>query len=1051
MNHPTLSIYRASAGSGKTFTLTAEYIRLVVQPMGDEEYKATLAVTFTNKATGEMKDRILTSLYNIAHSTEDTDGMLAAVMRRLQETGTSMGREAVKEACGKALSDILHDYTHFRVETIDSFFQSVLRNMARELGLSANLQVELSDEEVTSRAVDRIIENLDREKNTRENIMGFLRDRLDSGEAWRVADDVKNFAHHIYDREFQDKADEEKAALADSKGTALYRKQLRERREQLEETLKTLISSLETVLDSCHLEEACGKNLSTLRKAVSKLSEGKEPDSKTWARFLEDSSTAAKKNYREDPATLSALAELHRHFTETLPQLDSARREWHTIRLIQKNISPLSLLDRIDREVKELNSENDRFDLARTPLLLAALLEGDDAPFYFEKTGTLLHNVMIDEFQDTSALQWQVFKTLLFENQASGGNNLIVGDIKQSIYRWRGGVWSLLHGLSGELRLWNPEEVKLEYNWRSGETVVNFNNAFFTEAARRMDQLAGDAAFSLSDIYADVCQKTSPKKKGMGYVCVRLSNEDEAEGNALCEMMQEMISLHEAGLPYEEMAILCRTKADITRTVEYFTGNAPEGLQIVSDEAFLLRSSTAVRMVTDAMRILITPESVNPIPYRSFIRMYDEALAAQAHSTAELFLLPTEQLLPHELTQQKEQLSAMPLYELTETLYHRLHIDRIAHEEAYWYAFLDVVRAHLRNEGGGLAHFLDMWDEKYQEQAIPSGKINGVRILTIHKAKGLEHHSVFIPMCQWDIEKDKGDTIWCSTGDDAPLYNRLGAMPVNMEKRMSMSLYDRQYKEEHLQKRVDALNEIYVAFTRASMNLYVWSKTGKQAPTTYNVSELLTDVLAHGERNYTYEAGTRVEQAYRDSKSGNRMNPTQKGCKTERRNYEARLNFIQSNESEQFAGEADNRVETGKLFHYIFSQIRDAGDVERVLADVRQRGLTGSAEEYARLQQYLNKTMQAEGCREWFDEANEVWNECAILLPESEGGKRYRPDRVIRRGQHITVIDYKFGHYHPSYPQQVRRYCTYISEMYPDCTVDGYLWYVDEGKITKVR
>ena len=1046
-----LSIYRASAGSGKTFTLTAEYVRIVVQPKGQDEYQSTLAVTFTNKATAEMKDRILTSLYAIAHGTAESEDMLRAVEQRLRETGTPMGHEAIREGCRKALSDILHDYSHFRVETIDSFFQSILRNMARELGLSANLQVELSDDEVRSRAVDRIIGRLDREPRTRKNMMDFLHEKMDDGEHWSIAEDVKRFSRHIYDTEFQNRSQQEKDLLSDPDSIGRLRRELKERENALRQQMETPLAAMEQAyLQSGLMEDnriKANQNRALLT-GVQKLREGKIPDSQAWTSFIGEGVLPVKKAYSDDPELAGKGLALHECYGRNYDEALTLLTELNTIALTRRNLGPLSLLDTIDREITAMNGENDRFDLARTPLLLAALLEGTDAPFYFEKTGVWLHNVMIDEFQDTSTVQWQVFRTLLFENQATGGSNLIVGDIKQSIYRWRGGMWTLLHHLADELRQWKPDEVTLSTNWRSGSVVTEFNNDFFTRMTDLLDGMDDNPQFRISDIYNDVCQKASPKKKGLGYVRIRVVSDknDEEEDECLGAMMQEMIQLHEAGLPYEEMAILCRYNDEIRDVVRYFNTHAPSDLRLVSDEAFMLGSSDVVQLIVDAMRILVTPEEKNAVPYRSFIRRYHRVMHPdETADEAALMLTPIRTLLPTPLAEEKERLATLPLYHLMESLYKMLHLERAEGEEAYWLAFTDTVREHIVKYDCSISGFLEAWEDTYQKKPIPSGKVNGTRILTIHKSKGLEYHSVFIPSCDWEVEKDDHRNIlWSEAQTDKALYRQIGMMPVSEKASMAESYFNRRYKEEHLHKRVDTLNTLYVAFTRAAMNLYVWAHAGEKGKGRDKIPDIFLKLLGDGSRDMLYTLGKpEYTPPHRTADNSNRMKPQEEAIPVQCHSYAARLHFIQSNDSRQFTGEREAKVERGKLYHYIFSQIRDVGDVSRVMAEVSQRGLVEDNHEREHLHEYVSEVMKTGLAKEWFSPDNDVWNECNILIPKKDGGKHLRPDRVVRRGNRITVIDYKFGHPHPSYPAQVRGYMSLISTMYPECEVEGYIWYVD--------
>lgn len=1076
----TLNIYKASAGSGKTFTLTIEYIYLMVRPQADEEYMHTLAVTFTNKATAEMKDRILQHLYGIWKELPSSQDYVKKILEKLRKDGCDMTEEQLRQHSGKALTMILHDYSRFRVETIDSFFQSVLRTLARELGQSSNLQVDLNDMDILELAVDRMIDSLDLDSTLRKIVVQYVTDELDENGRWKIQSAIKDFAKCIFQEDFLQRTTNEREKISDATKVREFRKKMKELMDEAEAEIIEKAKKIATKVQALCTPDLVGKvtppPLTYLMHTINGNDKEKEATAKgkKFCAFLEDGTSLLLKKQKNNSVACAELQDLSNEFSDYLKDEDSIKRRYNTAKLARHFTNQLQLLSRIDEIVRDINEERETFPLSRTPTLLSRLIDGQDNPFVFEKIGTILRNIMIDEFQDTSRLQWNNFRVLLFENQSLGGTDLIVGDIKQSIYRWRGGEWSLLSDLSENMKTWNPQTETLDTNYRSEHRIIDFNNNLFPQAASLLDNIAPHARFKIGGkdgIYSDVIQKTSPHKakdqKGFWSATLRIKGNQtngqpkltsEEENEWMMEsMLNEICNLYDSGLPLNKMAILLRTNKHAPMILDYFQQRAPEHIRIASDEAYLLGNSSMVTIIIAAMRILTEDYEEKPIAFHHFLMHYLLRVEKQEISMDEIMRCNAMDFLPPVLVEERERLKQMPLYELVEELYRKLQLDRLCGQEAYHYAFLDAVQLYLRDNPNDIHSFLEVWDTKLYNQAIPSGKQEGIRILTIHKSKGLEFHTVLLPFCDWAMERDKGDTLWCDAEEHGDVFNILGRMPISKTSTMSKSYYSARYEEEHLQSRVDELNSLYVAFTRASCNMYIWGICTDKGldGTNSTVGNLLAVCLnPHGEYDngiWHMQEGEPITSVKAEKASDNRMQPDFTPTPVRMTSYKARLNFRQSNESKEMFGDGDDARATGVLFHNVLEQIKDATQVEHILTRNRIQGRL-TQEQCDELHGYLGQMERDPLIASWFSPENHVFAECDILNPNAKSKDRrdQRPDRIVMNANTITVVDYKFGDEARGYKKQVREYMNLLKQMYPSHKVKGYLWYVRNERTEEV-
>ena len=1086
-----LTVYKASAGSGKTFTLAREYMTLVID--NPYAYRTILAVTFTNKATEEMKLRILGQLYGIAHHLPESDQYL----NQIHEALPHLSESQIRKNAEAALRLLIHNYNYFHVQTIDTFFQSVLRNLARELDLTANLRIGLNDYQVEQQAVDELIESLEDTDKLLFWIMEYIKENIADDKGWNVIGQIKSFGEHIFRDYYKENADKLSERMAEDGFFEGFKEKMKNIKKKAKEQFDEIAASFFDALEEggYSAEDLSGKTRG-IWSYFNKIKNGKYSDDDlvnlTFTKCMESPDNWVKKAdvkshtalYQQVSSVLYPILQFSEQHRPTLVKM------YKSADLTVKHLNQLRLLGSIDKKVRTMNQEANRFLLSDTQTLLHSLIQDSDSPFIFEKIGTQLNHVMIDEFQDTSTIQWKNFKVLLEETMSrEDAGNLIVGDVKQSIYRWRSGDWRLLNNIESEFI--NPKKQldieTLDTNYRSDRNVIDFNNAFFVEAAKQeyenLKEAMPEEAQQLLNAYADVEQKVPANKRAQGYVEIKLlktqedeDTADESTGKGKGERMMQLCletvdKLVARGVPTNKIAILVRNNQTIQDIAEYFMNHSD--YEMVSDEAFRLDASQAVQTLVTALHYLMHPN--------------DDIARATLLKYA-LTYLDSEELVT-QLTSNRQEYLEIPLLDLTERLFTEFRLGEVEDmkaQSAYVCAFYDKLNAFLADNSSDIEAFLQEWDANLHGKSIHCDGTDGIRLLTIHKSKGLEYDHVIMPYCDWQLEKS--NTIWCTPQEEP--YNELPLVPVDFSAgQMKQSIYEPDYHHEHLQNMVDNLNLLYVAFTRAGHNLYVF---GKRATQNYrsNIIELSLDQVAEKLKKAQEsisplaedkEVPVEIHGLGTDSKTsdivftyGEPYIPKQKVV------MEMKLNsnvftlpsemmeteiivsskmpeFKQSNKSRDLiVGDEEEEqqkyyIKMGTVLHSLFSTIRTHDDIDGALKQLELDGVLYDENiSKEKVREMIRKRLESDKVNDWFSDRWEIFNECSIISMNKGKMEVHRPDRVMKDENETIVVDFKFGKPRQEYHDQVKGYMDLLLGMgHPN--VKGYLWYVYPNKIVEVK
>ena len=1067
-----LTVYKASAGSGKTFTLATEYIRLLVE--NPQCYRNILAVTFTNKATEEMKMRILSQLYGIWKQLPESDKYLQNIQEK-----TGLAPNVISERAGLALNNLTHNYNYFRVETIDTFFQSVLRNMARELDLTTNLRIGLNDYQVEELAVDQLIEDLTTTDVMLQWILKYIMENISDDKSWNVIAQIKKFGQNI----FKDYYKEVSITLEQKMGEAgffeNYTTCLRDLRKAAEEYMKEIGESF---FDTLEGEGLNVDDLSSKQRGIAsffnKLRKGTFDPSiitTTVANHLENiEKWCPKTNPRRDVVLQVVESSLIQILKCAVEAQEKQWKIFQSSNLTLRHLNQLRLLSSIEKKVREINETENRFLLSDTQQLLHSLIDGSDSPFIFEKIGTQLQHVMIDEFQDTSTIQWQNFKVLLAETMShEDGSNLIVGDVKQSIYRWRSGDWRLLNGIENQFNSMLMEIKSLSTNYRSTRNVIDFNNTFFRHAAKveyqALEELECDEREQLEKAYADVEQKVPDDKKDEGRVTIELLPNNEYQESVLEHTVEYVRELIDAGVSQKDIAILVRYNNHIPLIAQYFLENLPE-VSIVSDEAFRLEASSAVCLMIQALHLLLHPD--DQLTKAAIVKTWLCTVQGKELTDDQFMIAGNnfDEYLPEAYIAHFDELLTLPLYELAEKIYSIFQLHRLEGQGAYLCAFYDHLANYVNENTTDIQSFLTEWEENLSKKTIQSDETNGIRLISIHKSKGLEFDHVIIPYCDWTLEKYSDNIIWCKP-NEAP-FNDLPIAPIDYSPKMMGSIYEKEYLHEHLQNTVDNLNLLYVAFTRAAKSLYVVGKRGAKNSRSAlielclplvaeSMPEAQLEGMENNEAAIVFEYGTcqtsqpELPSQNNEKESSNPFLQKSEAISVSIRTYDSKVNFRQSNRSRDFIEGEDidqqrRYIQAGSILHEIFSTIQTEKDIPEALQRLQFEGILYDEEMTAeRITSMLRKRLSDPRVASWFSPRWTLFNECTILSVEDGEVCEHRPDRVMTDGNEWIVVDFKFGHPDPEYHTQVRRYMDLLSSMGHQ-NIKGYLWYVYSNKIEEV-
>ncbi|MEY2705377.1 MAG: hypothetical protein RL407_1439 [Bacteroidota bacterium] len=1073
-------LYKSSAGSGKTYTLTLEYLKLTLQDP-KAGFKGILAVTFTNKATQEMKERILKELGRLSKEVKPEESMDQALLRHLKLTP-----EQLMERAEQVLRSILHGYGHFSVSTIDSFFQKVIRSFARELDLQAKFDVEMDTDNVLELLVDRIVEKVAEDPHLRQWLISYAEHQLLDGKSWDIRGGIKDLGKEIFQERFKAHRRVFQESVAQEGFLLDFKQEIQAAKNRIlaESQSKRQEAEQIRLRQGLNWEDFKGGSKGFAMK-FPRQGNPKNPIPELTKKMMEELPDPMHWFSKGSPQENQIRAAFHEGLGSMLATWPTQLKLWNTYVALQKNLNAFGVFKNLILELRDLKDEEGILLISDVNDFLTEITKDNEAPFIYEKIGNQYQHFLIDEFQDTSEFQWSSFKPLLENSLASGHTNLLVGDVKQSIYRWRGGKLELLLSeVQTHMRDELIEQRNLDVNYRSLPGIIRFNNSLFEHLPafmqRGIEQYAMDPQSILTQAFQDVAQRVPDGKlhspfQGKIHIAFTEKNnspsaaedeeleEEEADLGVLEKLPDLVMKLQDQGYALKDIAFLVQKNAQgavIADTLmEYQRTQSQEGYRfdVLSEESLFIDKSIAVKCVLGLLTYF--SNTADKVALKTFWQYY--ALVYGIPVSHELFhhrSLPEDLLeKQEELLRKQADLLQLPLLELVEQAISFIGLTEHRQDLAHLSGFKEAVLDFVKKNRADLRGFLEWWDRNKLKRTvrIPEDH-DAMRILTIHKAKGLQFKVVIAPYLDWEIVPSgtKAPILW------APFATEQGietVIPLTHQKSMKQSNFSELYEKEVRLAYLDSLNMLYVAFTRAEeaifgfANYFIPKTNGPSLKTTGNV---LYELFSTG-----FTLGNQPNPSWNSAINTFDWGefPEKKRERTPQVQQEASLRWEYQDWSQKlktksqawdFSEEgirAREQRDVGVIVHELLATSKSLSDALLLLQKFTFEGrwVEDIASEIAIP---LKRLFESSQVQSWFDPKAYSLTEQGILLP---GGMQKRPDRILLGKEEVVVIDFKTGAKKEEHPRQVQEYMDLVKAL-THLPVTGFVCYLQPLEIVEV-